>query len=432
MTKLNCLIALAICFYSLVASAQITSIERISDNAMAEEANADSNSTDISGDGNIVVFASSASNLVDNDTNFSSDVFVVNRSLGSIERISVATDGTEGNGNARDPKISRDGRYVAFISAADNLVTNDTNGRDDVFVHDLMLGTTTLVGLSSLDNQPPSSAVMGAISADGRYVAFIADFDDASDTTAGQADLWLRDLTNSTTILISQSDTNVAANDSPRSVAISGDGQWIAFISEASNLVSDDTNSLDDVFVRNWSNNQTFRVSLTPSGEQIETGTSNSATVGGISDDGRYVCFQMTSTDLLDPSASTQTNRVFRHDRTTGANRLISPQDEISLSPHMSADGGFISYHSPSSFFSDAEVYLRRIVDDELLLISQNLMQEEGDDSSSESRVSADGSTVTFISDATNLVTTDTNMRTDVFVAVPTVIEDVIFTDGFE
>jgi len=299
-------------------------------------------------------------------------------------------------------------------------------------VGDLRLVTTTWVSLCSLDNQPPVSAVMGSVSADGSYVACIAGFDDASDSTSGQSDLWLRDLTNSKTILISQSATNVAGNDSPRSVAMSGDGQWVAFISEASNLVSDDTNSLDDVFVRNWSNNQTFRVSLTPSGEQIETGTSNSATVGGISDDGRYVCFQMTSTDLLDPAASVQTNRVFRHDRTTGENRLISPEDEISLSPHMSADGGFISYHSPSSFFSDAEVYLRRIIDDELLLISQNLMQEAGDDSSSESRVSADGSSVTFISDATNLVTTDSNMRTDVFVAEPTAIEDLIFANGFE
>ncbi|WP_395373861.1 hypothetical protein [Marinicella sp. W31] len=429
-------IPITLCFYTLCSFAQIADIERVNVNSNGDEATGgDSQSTDISGDGNLVAFSSSATNLVENDSNLNSDIFVFDRNLNTISRVSVASDGSQANGQSNSPRISRDGRFVAFRSAATNLVANDDNGRDDVFVHDLMTGTTELVSLSSLDNQSANSALLNDISADGSRVVFNADFSDASDTTPGQFDVWVRDLNSDTTLLVSQSSDGAVANERARSAAINSTGELVVFLSEADNLIASDTNGLDDVFLRNLTTNETTRVSLTPNGEQLETGVSNSSTIGGISDDGRFVAFQMSSNDLLDPMPSVLRNRIIRHDRQTGANLFVSVENanSISLSPSMSGDGNVVTYNSPGSFLStEAEVFARIISDNTTVLVSQNLMNEEGDDSSSLGVVSDNGQFITFISVATNLVDDDMNDRDDVFVAELSMPEDLIFSNGFD
>jgi archaellum component FlaF (FlaF/FlaG flagellin family) len=194
-----------------------------------------------------VTFASDASNLVPGDTNNHDDVFVRDLGLGTTQRVSVATNGTQANSDSGNPAISADGRYVTFQSYASNLVPGDTNHRTDVFVRDLRSGTTRLVSVASNGSQGNEFSGDPAISADGRYVAFDSQASNppVSDTSGA---VFVRDLRSGTTRLVSVV-TN-GSQDSGGSPAISADGRYVAFESIASNLMPGDTNHNADVFVR--------------------------------------------------------------------------------------------------------------------------------------------------------------------------------------
>src|SRR5207253_854957 len=135
-----------------------------------------SDNPSISADGRFVAFESFASNLVSDDTNRTGDVFVHDRLTGVTERVSVASDGTQGDDFSQVPSISAAGRFVAFRSFASNLVSGDTNGRDDIFVHDRLTGATDRVSVASDGTQGNDDASepnsLPSISADGRFVAF--------------------------------------------------------------------------------------------------------------------------------------------------------------------------------------------------------------------------------------------------------------------
>src|SRR5690606_11863360 len=126
----------------------------------------------ISADGRFVAFQSVATNLVPGDTNGNNDVFVHDRQTGVTQRVSVASDGAQGNGISTTASISADGRFVAFQSAASNLVPGDTNGATDVFVHDRQTGVTERVSVASDGAQGNANTSEASLSADGRYVAF--------------------------------------------------------------------------------------------------------------------------------------------------------------------------------------------------------------------------------------------------------------------
>jgi hypothetical protein len=129
-------------------------------------------SPSISADGRFVAFVSTASNLVPGDTNELDDIFVHDRLTGVTERVSIASDGAEANGTSLYPSISADGRFVEFGSTASNLVPDDTNGQNDVFVHDRLTGVTERVSVATNGTQCNAHTGMGVISGDGRYVAF--------------------------------------------------------------------------------------------------------------------------------------------------------------------------------------------------------------------------------------------------------------------
>src|SRR5262249_5319963 len=126
----------------------------------------------ISADGRFVAFESDASDLVAGDTNGKGDVFVYDRTLAQMTRVSVATDGTQGDGASTQPAISGDGRYVAFTSSATTLVVGDTNGYEDVFVHDRVQGTTIRVSLLPDGGQLDFFNKTPSIDGDGGFVAF--------------------------------------------------------------------------------------------------------------------------------------------------------------------------------------------------------------------------------------------------------------------
>jgi Tol biopolymer transport system component len=209
----------------------------------------------ISADGRYVVFASSARNLVSGDTNGVADIFVRDRKRGVTVRVSVGPHGRQArdrrtrNGSTL-PSISADGRYVAFVSSATNLVSNDTNRRPDVFVRDRKLGRTMRVSVTSSGRQARAESGVPVISPDGRFVAFSSYAALVSGEPGGIGELFVRDLQARTTILASRSAAGDAGDDSSTAAGFSADGRFLAFTSWARNLVPDDTNGTLDVFVR--------------------------------------------------------------------------------------------------------------------------------------------------------------------------------------
>src|SRR5260221_244418 len=211
----------------------------------------------ISAGGRVGAFQSDADNFVAGETNGVQDVFLRDRRSGTTERVSVGTAGTQGNDNSGDipalaPSISADGRFVAFQSAASNLVAGDTNGRLDIFVRDRRSGTTERVSVATDGTQGnDNSGDWGlSISADGRFVAFISSATNlvSGDTNANN-DVFVHDRQSGTTERASVATDGTQANFYSRLPSISADGRFVAFLGNASNLVPGDTNGWADVFV---------------------------------------------------------------------------------------------------------------------------------------------------------------------------------------
>ena len=205
----------------------------------------------ISADGRFVAFDSFAGDLVAGDTNGRPDVFVRDRLLGVTERVSVDSSGTQGNSNSERGSISADGRYVVFDSFASNLVGSDSNGHFDVFLHDRHLGVTECVSRGAGGAQGNSASQQASISAHGRFVAFDSFASNlVSGDTNGRGDAFVHDRLLGATERVSVSSAGAQANGSNTAPSISADGRNVAFASQAGNLVSGDTNGNWDVFVR--------------------------------------------------------------------------------------------------------------------------------------------------------------------------------------
>ncbi len=210
----------------------------------------------ISADGRFVAFESDATNLVSGDTNNAFDVFVHDLMTARTTLVSRHSLGSYGNDHSGVPSISGDGRFVAFESDADNLVSGDTNTLDDVFVHDRLASTTgrtTRVSRHSLGNEADGFSSEPSISADGRFVAFRSSAENlVSGDTNGQSDIFVHDRLASTTgrtTRVSRHSLGNEGNGFSSEPSISGDGRFVAFRSDSTNLVSGDTNGTFDIFV---------------------------------------------------------------------------------------------------------------------------------------------------------------------------------------
>lgn len=267
---------------------------------------------DISGDAAFVAFASDDMDLLPGTVNTWSDVFVLERATGALSRVSVSSDGIEANHRSLDPRLNADGRIVVFYSEANNLVPDDTNLITDLFVHDVATGTTERVNVASDGSQAngPTQAET-AVSDDGTRIAF---FSEATNLVSGDtnhsSDVFVRDLAAGTTSLVSVSDLGVQANSHSYNVAISGDGRFVAFNSEADNLVEGDDNRSLDVFVHDTLTARTVRVSLNRDGQEIVGNTPLGPVFGptnralALSGDGRFVVFSSHSRGFAPGDAS--------------------------------------------------------------------------------------------------------------------------------
>jgi Tol biopolymer transport system component len=331
-----------------------------------EPTNGDSTRPGVSGDCSAVAFTSTASNLVTGDTRRWADVFVRDRAGHRIILASQGLRGAHANGDSRSEALSSTGRFVLYDSAASNLVPADRNGHDDVFVRDIRRQRSELVSDAIGRQSPDGVSLAGDISANGRYVAFSSD---------------------------------------------------------ASNLVPGDTNTYFDVFVRDRATGTTERVSVPPGdGESDEASYQPT-----ISANGRFVTFESVASNLV-PDDVNQTADVFRFDRRTGDRELVTVAADGSqlafggVSPDMSADAGTATFWTPdgqpvAGDDNDTfDVFVRDIRAGTTELGAMTDSDDFPASASSDGVLSADGNALAFLSVSTDVAVPDTDSDQDVFI----------------
>jgi Tol biopolymer transport system component len=385
----------------------------------------------ISRDGRFVAFGSSAANLVPGDTNGRGDVFVHDRQSRTTTRVSVDGSGAQANEQSWRPAISADGRLVAFASRASNLVAGDTNGAADIFVHDRLTRATTRVSVSSGGAQGTGESADPSLSADGRSVAFVSF---SSNLVPGDTNRWedvfVHDRATRTTRRVSVGSAGTQGNSFSIEPSISGDGSFIAFRSDASNLVPGDTNQGHDVFIRDLRRQSTTRVSISNEGAQASCGRvyeSQCSWDPSLSADGRLVAFTAGAPNLVARDTN-EDDDVFVRDRLGGTTTRVSVSssgaqgDWSSNEPAISAEGRFVAFTSRASNLVAGgandwdDIFVHDLATGSTAPASVSSSGEWANGGSLWAASSGGGRAVAFVSRASNLVAGDTNGFFDVFV----------------
>ena len=398
---------------------------RVSTSSSGREANDGSGASSISANGLVVTFESYASNLVQGDRNGGSDVFVRNLSTGQIKRISNnATEAARGEGIISTPSISATGRYIAYSSVARE-VADDRNGLYDIYVYDQQTAKRKRVSLSTIGVASNDHCFYPKISANGRYVVFESYASNLiPNDTNGVKDVFLRDLVTNVTKRLSQGINGAEANADSSAASISADGRFVAFQSDANDIVVGDTNSFPEVFVHDVVNGVAERIAVSNAGLDVN-GVSLSPSISG---DGRYVAFMSNATNLVTGDTNGSFD-IFAYDRLNRVTKRVSVNSEGfesgifsgSFSPNISADGRYIGFVSTADNLvsGDTNGVFDAFVHDQQTGMTQRLSVNndggEGDFDSLAPSLSADGHSVAYTSAATNLVVGDLNNTNDVF-----------------
>ncbi|MEM6363212.1 MAG: FG-GAP-like repeat-containing protein [Planctomycetota bacterium] len=413
-------------------------IRRASIDVDGEEVRTHSQFPSLSHDAQYILFSNSSGALVPGVTNSASNIFISrlldpegNLSFQSIEAVSTASPDTTADQYSElrsvltdsGQSISEDGRYTVFTSSASNLVLGDT-GYSDVFVFDRLLDQTTRVSTSNDGGQANSHSSEAVISSDGRYVAFqsfASNFVDGD--TNGRSDIYVKDLHTDTISRVSTDDAGLQGNAGSYRPSISGDGRFIAFHSDANNLVPLDRNGSSDVFVADRELGTTRRLSTDSNGDEA-FGFSTQAAISG---DGNYIAFTSNANNLTDDFPDSVQD-VFVKSLVNGSIIKVSvdfndfPADNNSWSPSLSADGRFLVFYSYANDLirgdtnSGTDVFLKDLQTDTIRIVSNDSDGIQGDGNSYSPSISNDGRYVSFVSESTNLTPGDVNLRSDVFV----------------
>jgi Tol biopolymer transport system component len=391
----------------------------------------------ISSDGRFVVFQSDAPDLVAGDGNGLTDVFVRDRTLGTTTRVSVDTGGGDADGASTDPCLTADGRYVVFGSHASDLIIGDLNGVSDVFLRDLVLNTTVRISLDMGGGEADGSSTHPTISADGLYVTFGSNATDlVADDGNGVADIFIRDLVAQVNERVSvDTEGNDPDANSWRPI-VNADGRYVAFHSAANDLVPVDGSGAD-IFVRDRQLSQTIRVTVDALGNDPDGNSYG----GTISADGRHATFWSRATDLV-PDDTNGFEDVFVNDLVPETTSRVSMRadggqitDYPSWTSSVSGKGRFVVFFADSDQFlaednnGVSDIFALDRTTGVLRLLSVTATGQPSDAWSSNPLISGDGTLVLFQSDSTTLVDDDTNAAGDVFLSRGPAF---VFEDGFE
>lgn len=276
-------------------------MERISVDSNGAQANNFSRNPAVNGNGQRIVFTSDAGNLVAGDGNFTADIFLRDTSTGITSRVSITDGGGEANGTSWLPDISSGGQHIVFVSYATNLVGNDNNGYADVFLRNTGTGRTHIISIATDGAQGNNASEDPSVSADGRYVAFDSFATSLSPGTSPDLrKLFVRDRTTNTLLLASISTQGIIGNQGSREAALAANGRYVAYTSDATNLVANDTNQVADVFLHDFIGPPTLSVNFSagaPGSIFVFSGTNwqanstavvraNGVTLGDVNTDG--------------------------------------------------------------------------------------------------------------------------------------------------
>jgi hypothetical protein len=428
-TSIAVLVGVAFIAIGPPGTAQV--ITRMSVDSAGAEGFHESEELAISADGRYVAFASLAKNLVPGDTNGRWDIFVHERATGVTVRVSLATGGGQTDLPSRMPSISADGRFVAFMSDATNLVAGDTNGVSDVFVHDRDPdgngifdegnGTTERDSVDSNGSEADAYSNEPSISGDGMLVAFPSRADNlVANDTNNTWDVFVHDRGSGTTVRVSVDSAGVEGDNSSFSPAISSDGSCVGFASWATNFDPGDTDSGTDIYVHELASGTTEWISRTPNASQ-----SGGRGPPALSSDGSIVAF--SSNSALVPGDTNGQEDVFVYERATGTMSLASVDSQgvqgnaWSESPAISADGQVVEFVSeannlaPNDTSVDYDIYRHDRASGVTSVISVDCAGFTADSYSFATALSGDGQVAAFSSHADDLVDDDTNHYSDVF-----------------
>ncbi|MER7047063.1 RICIN domain-containing protein [Streptomyces jumonjinensis] len=378
----------------------------------------------VSANGRYVAFEALSAQLVTGDANGQGDVFVRDRVTGATELVSVSSNGAQGDKGSKAPSISADGRYVAFQSDASTLAPGDTNNATDVFLRDRQTGVTELVSRSGAGQLGSHASAAPSITPDGRHLAFESSAANlVTGDTNGVSDVFLRDLGTGSVERVSVSSSGAQGNGPSVGADVTPDGRQIAFASQAGNLVSGDTGQFFDAFVRDRQSGTTERVSPAHGGGSADRDSGEPA----ISADGRYVAFSSNAGDLVPNQYNDGLNDVFLRDRQSATTQRVSFGHDgyeslmSSYSPTITDDGRYVAFTSWSETLvpddtngsDDAFVWDRQTRTTVRASVNSRYVQGNGFTIATE--ISANGQYLAFHSSASNLVTGDTNSGYDVF-----------------
>jgi hypothetical protein len=329
-----------------VWDAQLASDTLVSDNGSGVPTNTTSHTPNISPDGRFVAFLSNATNLVGNAVTNGFHVYLRDLQSSTTQLVDVDTNGVGSTDDTLTTlSLSADGRYVAFGSPDGSLVSLDDNRAEDVFVRDLVVGTTEMISQRNVTVIPQAADGFttmspSSVSSDGRWMAFTSRADDLVPNDTNKAlDVFVRDLVNGTNFLVSVgSDGGPALGGNSENALISADGCYVVFISAATNLVTGPVNTNANVFRRDLQTGTTVLVSMGTDGVSPGNGDASRLV---ISPDGRYVAFLSRATNL----AAGITSGVNTYWRDIFLGQTVGLVGSFSAcGPSMSSDGRYVAH----------------------------------------------------------------------------------------
>lgn len=453
------LVAALLLLASSVLARQYRTIERINVTVIGQQANQGQRPV-VSGDGRFVAFWSDSQILIAGDNNNAPDIFLHDRQEGRLVYATWAAGGTQtANGtNYAEIDISDSGTLVAYASDANNIVANDTNNATDVFVFDYGVNVSARVSVAKDNVQANGKSYRPVISGNGILVAYRSEATNlVNNDTNGQADVFLFDRTPNLEFPVARinvgSDGVTQSNgeDGTDPIAVNNDGSQVLWVSKSNNLIGGDSNNVKDIYVRDRKANpqQTRRLSISSSGAQANGESSAPA----INSNGRYVVFASSATNLMDNDTNGVTD-IFLIDRDTDNDGIFDEAGAIattrisvasdgtqangnSTSPWIDNSGRYISFWStasnlvPGDTNNVGDIFLHDTGDGSTTRVSVNKDGAQADRASAPfNTISADSRFIAFESLATNLVPNDTNNVNDIFLAqaVPNAPTDLVAT----